>query len=203
MPSKNHNSVIQFEVDQDHAPACQERDILDLERWRLQLRSRRLLGRDPERYDGLGYGNLSARMPDGTVIITGSQTGHLPSLGPAHYARILDFDPERNWVRSRGLVKPSSETMTHLAIYQSAASVKFVFHTHYPELWHAGKALELPMTDARAECGTIGLFYSVLKLLEEEAFCRRRILAIGGHEDGIMSWGETADEAGLALAIAV
>lgn len=192
-------AVIRFACEHVRAPACEERDILELNEWRRKLRALRLVGRDPARYGGLGYGNLSRKLAGGELLITGSQTGHLQELTPAHFVRILDFDPDRNWIRSRGLVAPSSETLTHLAIYRSAAEAGFVFHAHCPEVWQARAELGLPMTDPKFECGTIELYHAVVELLHDPAVCRRRILVMGGHRDGVMSWGETADQAGSVL----
>jgi ribulose-5-phosphate 4-epimerase/fuculose-1-phosphate aldolase len=195
----NEEAVIRFHFEQDIASACQESDVEELKKWRRELLARSLVGQQPGRYGGFGYGNLSKRMPDGTILITGSQTGHLEALTPAHYARVLDFDPDQNWVRSEGQTSPSSETMTHLAVYRSDAMVGFVFHTHSPEIWQARSELNLPTTDPRFECGTVDLFHEVQRLLQNPSFRMRGILAMGGHRDGILTWGKTADEAGSLL----
>jgi hypothetical protein len=195
----NSGVITGFHCEVETALACEGTDIAELAKWRKQLRARGLVGQEPGRYGGLGYGNLSKRLEDETILITGSQTGHLEELTSAHFARILDFDPDRNWIRSRGLIGPSSETMTHLAIYRSDAEALFVFHTHSPQIWQARAALDLPITDPRFECGTLGLFCAVLELLRDPDRCRQGILAMGGHRDGIMSWGRTADQAGGVL----
>ena len=196
---KDQEAVIKFQFDHESVPACDPSDIAEMERWRRELRTRQFLGQHPDRYEGLGYGNLSARLRDGTVLITGSQTGCLDALTTAHYVRILEFDPEQNRVRSRGLGKPSSETLTHMAVYQSVSGARYVFHTHCPKLWRAAKRLKLPITDPDAKCGSPEIFYSVVELLRDQDLCSRGILSMGGHEDGILTWGETADDAGFAL----
>jgi len=179
--------------------ACDAFEIEDLEAWRVELLRRGLIGQAAGRYGGLGFGNLSKRLDHGTFLISGSQTGHLRGLTPAEYARIIDFSPERNWVRSVGLTKPSSEALTHLAIYQSLPAAQYVFHAHSPEIWNRRHELNIPSTHPKAEGGTVAMFYEVAMLLQDHAVSQRGILAMGGHEDGIVTWGQTANQAGTVL----
>jgi hypothetical protein len=191
--------VIKFHVEHETCACCRESDIVELTKWRNELRAAGLVGQHLARYGGLGFGNLSKRMGDGTFLITASQTGHLETLTPAEYARITDFDPGQNLVWSKGINHPSSETMTHLAAYGSNRRVQFVFHVHCPEIWNAKDDLDLPITDPAVECGTVEMFYEVLWLLRDSENYRKGILAMGGHTDGLLAWGETADETGFNL----
>jgi ribulose-5-phosphate 4-epimerase/fuculose-1-phosphate aldolase len=138
-------------------------------------------------------------MGDGTFLITASQTGHLETLTPEGYVRILNFDPGQNLVWSKGINHPSSETMTHLAAYGSNRRVQFVFHAHCPEIWTVRDSLGIPITDPVIEYGTTEMFYEVERLLKDRKNYRKGILAMGGHADGILAWGETADETGFNL----
>src|SRR5262249_35839367 len=125
-----------------------------LSAWREVLARLSLVGRDPARYEGLGYGNLSARLaPFGDVgrgrrrfLVTGSQTGGIPDLTLDHYCVVERYDVARNTVHSLGPVRPSSESLTHGAIYDAAPAARFVFHAHAPEIWRAARALGLPVT---------------------------------------------------------
>jgi ribulose-5-phosphate 4-epimerase/fuculose-1-phosphate aldolase len=191
--------VIKFHVEHETDVCCGESDIVELTKWRNELRAAGLVGQDLARYGGLGFGNLSKRMDDGTFLITASQTGHLETLTPEGYARIINFDPGQNLVWSKGINHPSSETMTHLAAYGSNWRVQFVFHAHCPEIWNAKDDLDLPITDQAVECGTVEMFYEVQRLLEERENYQKGVLAMGGHTDGILAWGETADETGFNL----
>jgi ribulose-5-phosphate 4-epimerase/fuculose-1-phosphate aldolase len=191
--------VIRFRCNLEPGPAGCDSDIPDLERWREKLRSHGWLGQEPRRYGGLGFGNVSRKLDNENVLISGSQTGFLEKLTLSEYVSIVDYDPGTNWIQCRGRIQPSSETFTHLAIYESDSTARFVFHTHSPEIWRARSSLELPSTHPRFECGTVGLFHAVLELLKDQRLRRKGILAIGGHEDGIMSWGPTADAAGCVL----
>ena len=59
--------------------------------------------------------------------------------------------------------------------------------------------LGLPTTDTAVECGTSEIFYEVQRLLKERENKQKCVLAMGGHTDGILAWGETADETGFSL----
>jgi L-ribulose-5-phosphate 4-epimerase len=190
--------VIKFRVEHERGVCCSDADVAELVNWRRELRSRGLIGQDERRYDGLGFGNLSKRLADGTFLITASQTGHLAQLSAREFARIKRFDPDRNLVVSTGLMPPSSETMSHLAVYRSNPNVRYVFHVHSPVIWLARVQLDIPATDAAIECGTPEMFFDVQRLLQNWNG-HKSILAMGGHEDGLLAWGATADEAGATL----
>jgi hypothetical protein len=84
---------------------------------RRKLDELHLLGVDS---NGIGFGNLSVR--DGATsnfYITGSATGGLAELTLADCVRIVALDFEQNWVRYEGAAIPSSESLTHAAIYES------------------------------------------------------------------------------------
>ena len=191
--------VIKFHVEHETEVCCYESEIVELTKWRKELRTAGLVGQDLARYGGLGFGNLSKRLDDGTFLITASQTGHWETLTPDGYARITDFDPGQNLVRSKGMNHPSSETMTHLAAYGSNPRVQFVFHVHSPEIWNARNDLDLPVTDPGIEGGTVEMFYEVQRLLKNRDNYWKGILAMGGHTDGILAWGESANAAGINL----
>ncbi|HUA66963.1 MAG TPA: class II aldolase/adducin family protein [Candidatus Saccharimonadales bacterium] len=195
----NLEGVIKFHVEHETGVCCSGSDIVELTKWRTKLRAAGLVGQDFSRYGGLGFGNLSKRMRDGTFLITASQTGHLETLTPEGYARITDFDPTQNMVWSKGVNHPSSETMTHLAAYGANRRIQFVFHAHCSEIWNAKDEFGLPTTDPSIEYGTVEMFYEVLWLLRDRKNYHRGILAMGGHTDGLLAWGETADETGFNL----
>ena len=198
-PAMKLEGVTKFHVEHEINVCCGEAEVGELTKWRNKLRAVGLVGQDVTRYEGLGFGNLSKRMEDGTFLITASQTGHLDTLGPEHYARILHCNPSRNRVWSKGMNPPSSETMTHLAVYGVSQAVQFVFHVHCPEIWNAKADLNLPVTYPAVECGTVEMFYEVRHLLDIRENFQRGILAMGGHTDGLLAWARTADQTGIIL----
>ncbi|MFV2015335.1 MAG: HAD-IIIA family hydrolase, partial [Candidatus Heimdallarchaeota archaeon] len=69
----------------------------------------------------VGFGNISERYTkNGQFIISGSQTGDIENTSAKHYALVLDYNIDENNLYSKGLIKPSSESLTHAAIYSVA-----------------------------------------------------------------------------------
>jgi len=167
------------------APAAPE-----LNSWREQLYARKLIGVTP---NGIGYGNMSIRHHK--FIITGSQTGHLEKLGPEHYALVTEYDFEENSLTAIGHVKASSESLTHAMIYECCPGVNAVFHVHDEALWK--KLLSTSdSTAATIPYGTPEMAWEIQRLLREHDI---KIFAMGGHEDGVIAFGETAHMAGELL----
>lgn len=202
--------VIRFQVEHDTRPL--DARVLDetsrvLAAWREVLARLGLIGRDPARYEGLGYGNVSARIgPMGDVgrgrrrfLVTGSQSGGRPQLTLADFALVERYDIERNQVVSLGLVPPSSEALTHAALYDVGPALRFVLHAHSPEIWRSARPLGIPVTDPGAQNGTPQMAREVQRLYRETTFSSLGVLAMGGHEDGVIAVGRTAAEAGETL----
>jgi ribulose-5-phosphate 4-epimerase/fuculose-1-phosphate aldolase len=174
--------------------------------WREILALTRLVGRHPRLYDGAGYGNVSARTgapsaPRGArpFLVTGTQTSGLARIGLDHFAAVSRYDLGRNRVESQGLVVPSSESMTHGAIYDLSPHIRFVFHAHTPVIWRARVALGLPETRPDVGYGTPEMAREVGRLFAATALSEVRVLAMGGHEDGVITFGRTAEEAGQTM----
>src|SRR5207249_5372576 len=91
--------------------------LAELNACRRKLLKLRLIGVDS---NGIGFGNLSVRDGvTGNFYITGSATGGLPELTVADCVRVVAYDFEKNWLCFEGSAIPSSESLTHAAIYQS------------------------------------------------------------------------------------
>ena len=177
-----------------------------LNRWRSTLRERALIGQDPDRYDGYGYGNVSQRInprksarEHRSFIISGTQTGHLDILDRNHYTLVESYDTSSDTVVARGPVKPSSESLTHGMIYDMDEHILVVLHVHSPDIWCNATALGVPITDADVPYGTPGMAHEVERLFKDTDVRDKRIFSMGGHLDGIVSFGTTAQEAGEVL----
>jgi hypothetical protein len=166
-----------------------------------------MIGRDAERYEGLGYGNVSARLgPFGDVgrgqrrfLVTGTQTGGRPTVTLNDFCVVEQYDIAGNRVKSFGPVAPSSESLTHAAIYDIAPTARAVLHGHCPEIWRRARALGLPTTSSDAVNGTTRMAHEVQRLYRESTFAETGVLAMGGHEDGVLAFGAGAAAAGEAL----
>ncbi|MBO4793750.1 MAG: class II aldolase/adducin family protein, partial [Deltaproteobacteria bacterium] len=164
---------------------------------RRPLHAAGLSGETPE---GIGYGNLSVRKADGAFLVTGTATGGLERLLPEHFACVAECDAERNMVRSEGPSCPSSESMTHGAVYEACPEVRSVIHVHCPELFHALLEEGAPQTPPDAAYGTPAMARAVRELAS--ALGAEGVFATPGHENGVFAFGsspELAAERLLAL----
>ena len=210
MPGRSAEGVIRFTVDHE-TRALEERlygdTILVLAAWREVLARLDLVGRDPTRYQGLAYGNLSARVgPFGDIgrgqrrfLVTGTQTGGRRGVTLDDFCLVERYDPGTNRVRSAGRVPPSSESLTHGAIYDLSPAIRVVLHGHAPEIWRHAPALGLPLTRPEAASGTPAMALEVQRLYRESTLSSTGMLAMGGHEDGVIAFGSTVREAGVTL----
>jgi ribulose-5-phosphate 4-epimerase/fuculose-1-phosphate aldolase len=174
--------------------------------WRAILARTGLVGQDPTRYDGAGYGNVSGRFgapsaPTGhrPFLVTGTQTGGAECIELDDYAAVHTYDIRHNRVESSGMIQPSSEAMTHGAIYDLSSTVRFVFHGHCPVIWQRARELRIPTTGASVPYGTPEMAREVGRLYRDGTLAEKRVLAMGGHEDGVIVFGPTPNEAGAVL----
>jgi hypothetical protein len=193
--------VIKFDLQFRPGPAPAAELLFELEAWRRIFRRLGLLGQDPQRYDGLGFGNLSRRGGNGeaagTFIISGTQTGHLDQLAAEHYATVLACDPACNRVVASGLIRPSSEALSHGVLYQADALIGWVMHLHSPEIFAARQRLDLPVTDPSAVYGSPAMAAEIARLQPLAGW--PGLLVMGGHEDGILAFGSHAAETGAQV----
>ncbi|HEU5171141.1 MAG TPA: class II aldolase/adducin family protein, partial [Gemmatimonadales bacterium] len=178
MVGPSAEGVTRFQV--DHETRMLEQRVYGetaavLAAWREVLARLGLIGRDPSRYQGAGYGNVSARVsPFGDVgrgqrrfLVTGTGTGGRPRVTLEDFSLVERYDLARNHVRSMGPIAPSSESLTHGAIYDIAPAARVVLHAHAPEIWRHARALGLPITRAEALNGTPGMALEVQRLYRE------------------------------------
>lgn len=175
--------------------------LAGLNDWRDRLMALSLVGMYTSgELKGVGYGNLSIRSPDG-FIITATRTGSIPKLGPEHYTEIVAVDVARNAVEYKAVavgVVPSSECMTHAMFYQADSGVGAVLHVHHRGFWER-LLNQVPTTAPEVEYGTPAMAGEILRLYRETELPRRRLLAMAGHEEGVIAFGRNLDEAGAVL----
>ncbi len=174
--------------------------------WRNIMCETALVGRDPLRYDGAAYGNLSARVQpyaaergERRFLVSGTQTGQLECVSPDDFCLVVSYDHRRNFVRSRGRALPSSESMTHGSVYDLDSHIRFVFHAHSPVIWRNAARLRIPTTPAHIRYGTPEMCGAVQRLYRETELADGRVFTMGGHEDGVVVFGVTAEEVGGRL----
>ena len=194
--------VIKFNLEHINKGPVNQDLISGINYWRRIFFENKLIGNNPVKYGGFDYGNLSQRLPpfDSTLnerkfIITGSQTSHFKKLTAENYATVLKYYPETNRVVSEGPIQASSESMTHGMVYDICDDVRFVFHSHSPEIWRNSQLMKIHTTLANVEYGTPEMANEVKRLFAETNVKSERIFAMGGHEDGIVAFGKTGGEA--------
>ncbi|MGZ5529205.1 MAG: class II aldolase/adducin family protein [Limisphaerales bacterium] len=170
--------------------------LAELNAYRRRLLPLGLIGMDS---NGIGFGNLSIR--DGTIdnfYITGSATGGIPELTLADCAKVVAHDFERNWLQYEGSTIPSSESLTHAAIYQSDTNAGAVIHCHDSRSW-AVILNQAPTTSKTVKYGTPEMAYEIMRLFRVTDLHSRKILAMAGHEAGIVTFGRDLEEAFAVL----
>jgi ribulose-5-phosphate 4-epimerase/fuculose-1-phosphate aldolase len=199
--------VVKFKQQYTKKPPVEFCNFNELNAWRTILYSTGLIGQRPDKYSGVGYGNISQRLEPcsrsrnnrNKFLITGTQTGGIEELAREHYATVLEYYPNRNEVVSEGPIKASSESMTHGAIYDLDDSINAVFHAHSRQIWTLASQLKIPTIKDEVEYGTPEMAYEVFKLFDETDVGSSRIFSMRGHEDGVFTFGKTSEEAGLVM----
>lgn len=201
MDSAAREGVIRFRYDLRPATAPFDAGTLAiLNAWRRILRGAGVLGQTPGRYGGYGFGNVSAKDgADGPAfLITGTQSGGLEWLPPSAFARVAHVDFERFHATAEGSSAPSSEALTHAAIYAADATVRWVFHGHSPSIFAAAADLGLATVPADVPYGTPRMASAVTTLMGRHA--QRPLLFVSlGHEDGVFACGADAGTVGALL----
>src|SRR5689334_1696030 len=104
--------VIKFQAEHEGRPLDAERYgdlVCELVAWREILVMTGLIGQDPARYGGAGYGNVSVRLPpfpgergQRAFLITGTQTAGMRRIGLEHFCIVRRYEPRQNRVASAG-----------------------------------------------------------------------------------------------------
>ena len=169
-------------------------DITELNKWRNKLYSLKLIGMYE---NGIGFGNISIRR-DNNFIITGSKTGGIENLTENHFTKVTGWDFNKNNLTCYGPIEASSESLTHLAVYVSNLNINAVIHIHNINLWKKLR-YKIPTTNKKVEFGTPEMAYEIMKLFRESDIIQKKILVMGGHKEGIISFGKNLKEAGNIL----
>ncbi|MEN9207315.1 MAG: class II aldolase/adducin family protein [Gloeomargarita sp. GMQP_bins_120] len=190
--------VIKYRVRHQAGPPIPWDLVTELEQWRQRLRAQGWLGQYP---DGLSYGNVSQRHPQGGLVITATQVAHRPQLTAQDYVHVTAYDPATHTLTVVGPLAASSEAPTHWAIYDLHPDIQVVFHIHSPDLWR--RLLQepgVPCTAPDIPYGTQAMAQAIRRLYppDIDPFAHP-CFVMAGHADGVFSFGRTARQAGQAL----
>jgi L-ribulose-5-phosphate 4-epimerase len=190
------SEYIKFSCERVAAEITSFGGLAELNAHRRKLLQSALIGVDS---NGIGFGNLSVRdRATDNFYITGSATGGIDELTLADCAKVVTYDFERNRLRYQGSAMPSSESLTHAAIYKSDAGVEAVIHCHDSKLW-AALLNQVSTTSKAAEYGTPQLAYEIMQLFTHTDVQSRKIVVMAGHKGGIVTFGKDLEEAFAVL----
>jgi len=169
--------------------------VAELNMWREIMYDKGWIGLYP---DGIGFGNISMRCNEKTFLISGTATGGLPTLTKSHYSLVTNYNLSTNTVTCMGPVKASSESLTHALIYECSAATNAVIHIHNLDLWNR-LLHHAPTSSENISYGTAEMANEIKRLFAETALRKEKIIVMGGHQEGIISFGRDLEEAGSIL----
>lgn len=182
---------IKFKCILNKAKPLSNKDIKDINEHRNMLYRMGLIG---QYENGTGYGNISMKRDDGKIIITGSRTGGKEILDAEDYVVVEDYSIKDNSVTCSGIIKASSETLTHAAVYECSRNIRCVIHIHNQYLWK--KLLyAVPTSSENIRYGTPEMAEEIKRLYLGTDLPEMRIIAMAGHREGIITFGSTFDQA--------
>jgi hypothetical protein len=188
---------IKYQCNWTKEDIIQPEQILEINKWRKRLMDQGYLGMY---VNGIGYGNISIRLQDGNFMISGSATGGIAELTTAHYALVTDYNLSRNQLTCKGMTIASSESLTHAAIYACSESIKAVVHVHHKETWNR-LLHQSATTDTSIAYGTPAMALAIQDLITQHKVGSNKIIVMGGHEDGLISFGRSLEEAAMAFLV--
>jgi hypothetical protein len=185
------DGIVKYQCTWQHEPAGADLDISALNSIRSWLYENKLIGVN---VDGIGYGNISSRFREDQFVISGSATGHLPVLTVEHYSLVTSFDLERNHLTCRGPIQASSESMSHGVLYRLDHLISAVIHVHHEGMWRFFREI-VPTTASGIEYGTPGMAHEIARLYQTTALPHQKFMIMGGHFEGVISFGASMEEA--------
>lgn len=186
---------IKFNCNWIKAAPCSSLKIEEINSWRDRLYNYGLIGAYA---NGIGFGNISIRSDNNTFIITGSATGILEKLNENHYVKVNEYDFSQNSLTCMGPIKASSESLTHAVIYESSPETQAVIHIHNLNMWEKYIHKE-PTTRSNVSYGTPEMAHEIKRLFKETDVALKKFIVMAGHEEGIIVFGSSLDEAGKVL----
>ena len=190
------DGYIKFNCDWQDKPISMPLQLFQsINNWRTKLHNLKLIGV----YEtGIGFGNISCKNADNSFFITGSATGQKTELSIQDYAHVTKWDFKQNHLKCIGNTKASSESLSHAATYESDKNLGAVIHIHSIEMWKKYQNI-LPTTSKEIQYGTPKMAYAIAKLLQSANTKEKGIIIMGGHEEGILTFGKNIDQAGKIL----
>jgi ribulose-5-phosphate 4-epimerase/fuculose-1-phosphate aldolase len=189
------DGIIKYNFDFQKSDPLEEEQFFKIEALRKRLYALGLIG---VYADGVGYGNISQRVDVDSFVITGTQTGHLKSLGAEDYAFVEAYNDKEFYLKSSGSIKPSSEALTHGTIYNLSDNIEAVIHIHSKVVWEF-MLKNTYLKTADVEYGTVAMIDEVNRIFSTIDPLSNPKFVMAGHEEGVMTFGKDLDEAEFVL----
>jgi len=169
--------------------------IIEINRWRSILHKHQMIGVYP---NGIGYGNISIRLNHKEFLISGTSTGHLETLTNQHYSKVISYNFSENTLACIGPVKASAESLTHAAVYEMDPGINAIIHVHNKQIWDE-LIHKAPTTSIDVEYGTPQMALEIKSLFKTTDVLDKKLLVMGGHEEGIITFGKDLEDAGALI----
>ncbi len=168
---------------------------VQLMEWRDKMHELKLIGEYKD--IKIGYGNISIQTPLG-ILISGTQTGNIYPIAAKDFSLVTSYDMDKNSLDCIGQIKASAESLTHAAFYDADSSIKAVIHIHNKELWD-NLIDKIPTSKRNVPYGTSEMASEIKRLFNDTALIDEKIMVMGGHDEGLIAFGENLQEAGKVL----
>lgn len=188
--------VVKYSLDFTTKEISFEKEYSVLEECRERLYALGLIGAYS---DGIGYGNISHRIDHtDTFLITATQTGELNKLSTNEYSLIEKIDFKSFKTTAVGMNRPSSECITHGAIYSLDKEINAVVHIHNAKLWNFMLENDLLSTND-TPYGTPEMVEDVINIYKDIDVLSNNVFVMKGHFEGIVSFGKNIAQAEKAV----
>ena len=193
---KIDDGVVKYSLKFEKKKIQNEALCFKIENIRRRLYAMQLIGAYT---NGIGYGNISHRDKEtDSFYITGTQTGELADLEIKDYSFVKSVDFQTFKTVASGLSQPSSESITHAAIYALDPDINAVIHIHNERLWNFMLENDYLSTND-TPYGTPEMIEDIQTMYKKLTPLKNNAFVMAGHFEGIVTFGRTLDEAQIAL----
>ena len=190
------DGVVKYSLEFEQTNEIAIKECNKIEKIRERLYSLGLIGA----YDnGIGYGNISLRYKDtNEFVITATQTGELANLEPKDYSLVTDVNFDTFKTYAKGFSKPSSESITHAAIYTLDSNINAVIHVHNEKIWNFMLSNNYLSTND-TPYGTPEMVEDINEMYKNINPVLNNAFVMKGHFEGVVTFGKNLKEAEKVL----
>lgn len=186
------DGVVKYSLEFKQSKPLAKKKCNKIEKTRKRLYSLGLIGAYK---NGIGYGNISTRHKQSRkFLITATQTGELEDLNSKHYSLVKDVNFNTFATSAIGYSKPSSEAITHAAIYALDKDINAVIHVHNEKLWNFMLENDYLATND-TPYGTPEMVLDIKAMYKKIDALSNNSFVMKGHFEGVVTFGKNLKEA--------